>query len=36
MAASVDLAKSLDKAYEGKALKEILGCVAGRLGGGDR
>jgi hypothetical protein len=24
MAVSVDLAKSLDKAYEGKALKEIL------------
>jgi hypothetical protein len=33
MAVSVDLAKSLDKAYEGKALKEILDASPAALGG---
>jgi len=33
MAVSVDLAKSLDKAYEGKALKEILDAPPAALAG---
>ncbi len=33
MAVSVDLAKSLDKAYEGKALKEILDASPAALAG---
>ncbi len=33
MAVSVDLAKSLDKAYEGKSLKEILDASPAALAG---
>jgi hypothetical protein len=33
MAVSVDLTKSLDKAYEGKSLKEILDASPGALAG---
>ena len=33
MAVSVDLTKSLDKAYEGKALKEILDASPAALAG---
>jgi hypothetical protein len=33
MAVSVDLAKSLDKAYEGKTLKEILDASPAALAG---
>ena len=33
MAVSVDLTKSLDKAYEGKSLKEILDATPAALAG---